>query len=61
MAPPTAWFKSSYSDSNGGACVEVAALVSAVGVTDSKVTDGPAFVVHHGAWATFVASMEPNA
>jgi hypothetical protein len=32
----TAWRKSSYSGSNGGTCVEVAAVGPAVAVRDSK-------------------------
>ncbi|MFC8895791.1 DUF397 domain-containing protein [Streptomyces cinereoruber] len=58
MAPKTAWTKSSYSDSNGGACIEVADLGEKVGVTDSKLDDGPAFLVPASAWATFVAFVE---
>ncbi|MFJ9434885.1 DUF397 domain-containing protein [Streptomyces sp. NPDC101490] len=61
MAPTTAWFKSSYSDSNGGACIEVADLVRTVGVTDSKVADGPAFVSSPSAWYTFVSSVAAGA
>ncbi|QWF80394.1 DUF397 domain-containing protein [Amycolatopsis sp. CA-230715] len=40
MTAPTfsnsAWFTSSYSDSNGGNCVEVARAEQAVGVRDTK-------------------------
>ncbi|WP_243718270.1 DUF397 domain-containing protein [Actinomadura sp. 7K534] len=35
------WRKSSRSDSEGGACVEVAALTSVVVVRDSKDPNGP--------------------
>lgn len=35
------WFKSSYSDGEGGNCVEVAACPGAVHVRDSKDTHGP--------------------
>ncbi|MFD9603873.1 DUF397 domain-containing protein [Streptomyces sp. NBC_01224] len=49
------WFKSSYSGSGGGDCVEVAADASAVYVRDSKVTGGgPVLRVGRGEWATFV-------
>ncbi|MEU9929347.1 DUF397 domain-containing protein [Streptomyces anulatus] len=53
---PTAlhWFKSSYSNGDGGACVEVAAHPSAVHVRDSKVTDGPVLIVEPAAWSAFV-------
>lgn len=37
----TSWRKSTYSDSEGGNCVEVAGLASAVAVRDSKDPDGP--------------------
>ncbi|MDX2565110.1 DUF397 domain-containing protein [Streptomyces sp. TX20-6-3] len=59
MAPQTAWFKSSYSDSNGGACIEVADLVQrgTIGTRDSKQSDGPAFESSPTAWSTFVASV----
>ncbi|MFB4312125.1 DUF397 domain-containing protein [Actinomadura sp. GTD37] len=36
-----AWRKSSYSTQEGGACVELANLTSAVGVRDSTDPDGP--------------------
>ncbi|WP_026410800.1 DUF397 domain-containing protein [Actinomadura oligospora] len=35
------WRKSSHSADNGGDCVELADLASAVGVRDSKDPDGP--------------------
>ncbi|MGW6716027.1 DUF397 domain-containing protein [Streptomyces globisporus] len=50
------WFKSSYSGSGGGDCVEVAAGLDAVYVRDSKVTGGgPVLRVGRGEWAAFVA------
>ncbi|MFJ2783942.1 DUF397 domain-containing protein [Streptomyces sp. NPDC093249] len=61
VAPTTAWSKSSYSDSNGGACIKVANLVQTVGVTDSKFADGPAFVSSPSAWSTFVSSVAAGA
>ncbi|MEU8270568.1 DUF397 domain-containing protein [Sphaerisporangium sp. NPDC049002] len=49
-----AWFKSSYSGSSGGDCVEVAALPGArVGVRDSKDPGGPALVFTAGEWTDF--------
>ncbi|MFF1719696.1 DUF397 domain-containing protein [Streptomyces sviceus] len=47
------WFKSSYSGSQGGDCVEVAAQPSAVHVRDSKNT-GLNFTVMSGTWAAFL-------
>ncbi|MGW3661222.1 DUF397 domain-containing protein [Streptomyces sp. NPDC005151] len=50
------WFKSSYSGSGGGDCVEVAAGPDAVFVRDSKVAGGgPVLRVGRGGWAAFVS------
>ncbi|MEV0300776.1 DUF397 domain-containing protein [Streptomyces prasinus] len=50
------WFKSSYSGSGGGNCVEVAAGLNAVYVRDSKAADdGPVLRVGRDGWAAFVA------
>ncbi|MEV0179017.1 DUF397 domain-containing protein [Streptomyces sp. NPDC050625] len=50
------WFKSSYSGSDGGDCVEVAAGMDAVHVRDSKaVGGGPVLRVGRDEWAAFVA------
>ncbi|MBA5221926.1 DUF397 domain-containing protein [Streptomyces griseoaurantiacus] len=50
------WFRSSYSGSGGGNCVEVAAGLDAVYVRDSKVAnDGPVLRVGRDEWATFIA------
>jgi hypothetical protein len=49
------WRKSSYSNSEGGSCVEVLDGYSAgVPVRDSKCPAGPALVVSAGAWRAFV-------
>ncbi|MFE5600701.1 DUF397 domain-containing protein [Streptomyces coelicoflavus] len=54
-----AWSKSSYSGTNGGDCVEVAAVAHAVYVRDSKAAgDGPVLRVGRGEWAAFVALMD---
>ncbi|MEW2497289.1 DUF397 domain-containing protein [Streptomyces nodosus] len=50
------WFKSSYSGTSGGDCVEVAVESGAVYVRDSKATGhGPVLRVGRGQWAAFVA------
>ncbi|MFF1297537.1 MULTISPECIES: DUF397 domain-containing protein [unclassified Streptomyces] len=49
------WFKSSYSGSEGGNCVEVATQPAAVHVRDSKNPAGPQLTVTPDAWAAFVA------
>ncbi|MGW1226878.1 DUF397 domain-containing protein [Streptomyces sp. NPDC002530] len=52
------WRKSTYSDGNGGACVEVAdGFTGITPVRDSKVTDGPAVVFGNAAWASFVSTL----
>ncbi|MGW0782821.1 DUF397 domain-containing protein [Streptomyces sp. NPDC002913] len=51
---PLAWFKSSYSGTEGGDCVEVAAGAGAMFVRDSKSASGPVLQVSREAWAGFV-------
>ncbi|WP_435189054.1 DUF397 domain-containing protein [Streptomyces sp. bgisy126] len=48
------WRKSSYSNDDGGQCLEVADNLPLVPVRDSKVPAGPALVFGTGAWAVFV-------
>ncbi len=48
------WFKSSYSGTEGGDCVEVAAGTAVVHVRDSKAVAGPVFTVSRETWAGFV-------
>ncbi|MFS4093888.1 DUF397 domain-containing protein [Streptomyces sp. AF1A] len=49
------WRKSSYSDGNGGSCVEVADTVPGlVPVRDSKVPGGDVLVFGSAAWAEFI-------
>lgn len=55
MSDALAWYKSSYSDDEGGACVEVAAQPSRILVRDSKVADGPRVAISPTAWAAFAA------
>ncbi|WP_129287174.1 DUF397 domain-containing protein [Streptomyces sp. GZWMJZ-114] len=56
------WFRSSYSDNNGGSCVEIAAdLVASHGlvpVRDSKCATGPVLAVTSSAFAGFVAGVK---
>ncbi|MDB1088671.1 DUF397 domain-containing protein [Streptomyces sp. ACA25] len=49
-----AWFKSSYSGSQGDSCVEVATAEQTVHVRDSKDLTRPAFTVGRAGWASFV-------
>ncbi|MFD0304106.1 DUF397 domain-containing protein [Streptomyces sp. NPDC127119] len=50
------WFKSSYSGTEGGQCVEIAAGTEAVHVRDSKAVAGPVVHVSREAWAGFVGA-----
>ncbi|WP_431991160.1 DUF397 domain-containing protein [Streptomyces albogriseolus] len=57
------WRKSTYSDGNGGNCVEVASgLPGAVPVRDSKAgTAGPVIVVGSAAWTEFIRTVGATA
>ncbi|MBY8883879.1 DUF397 domain-containing protein [Streptomyces sp. PTM05] len=54
MSTELAWFKSSYSDSHGGNCVEIAPCANAIRVRDSKDKSGPQLAFSRDAWAAFV-------
>lgn len=51
------WRKSSYSDSGGGDCVEVAAAPALVHVRDSKRADGPMLNLPSASWHRFLGSV----
>ncbi|MFD7432168.1 DUF397 domain-containing protein [Streptomyces sp. NPDC059818] len=53
------WRSSSYSNSNGGECVEISDdFPGIVPVRDSKNPTGPALVVQASAWGAFVSSLK---
>jgi hypothetical protein len=53
------WRKSSYSNGNGGACVEVARnLPGAVAVRDSKDPDGPKLIFAADQWVAFTGGVK---
>ncbi|WP_327397139.1 DUF397 domain-containing protein [Streptomyces phaeochromogenes] len=52
-----AWFKSSYSGSDGDDCVEVAASPAAIHVRDSKNSRGPQLALSPDAWVGFISSV----
>ncbi len=53
------WHKASYSTTNGGGCVEVAAnLPELVAVRDSKNPDGPVLVFTPADWREFIADVK---
>ncbi|MFG2285441.1 DUF397 domain-containing protein [Streptomyces sp. NPDC048595] len=54
------WRKSSYSDTNGGSCIEVSDdLPGLVPVRDSKAAPhGPAMVASASAWSAFIDAVK---
>lgn len=60
MSERLKWFKSSYSDNEGGNCVEVA-LSAAVHIRDSKVPAGSELRVTVPAWSAFISAVQPGA
>ncbi|MEV7186253.1 DUF397 domain-containing protein [Kitasatospora sp. NPDC093102] len=54
MNTELAWFKSSYSGNEGGACVEVAETPGVVHVRDSKDKSGPQLAFEPASWEAFV-------
>jgi hypothetical protein len=53
------WRKSSYSDNNGGDCIEIAlGIPGVVPVRDSKDSSGPALVFDADAWSAFVVGVK---
>ncbi|WP_155054397.1 DUF397 domain-containing protein [Streptomyces blattellae] len=53
------WRRSSYSNANGGECVEITEdFPGVVPVRDSKTPNGPALVVTAGSWTAFVAALK---
>jgi hypothetical protein len=55
------WRKSSYSGSNGGACVEVGTAAPAVAVRDSKHPDGPQLTFAANTWKAFTGRLKATA
>ncbi len=55
------WRKSSYSGSNGGACVEVGTTGPAVAVRDSKNPDGPQLAFTAVTWKVFSNQLKATA
>ncbi|WP_030902796.1 DUF397 domain-containing protein [Streptomyces sp. NRRL F-5126] len=53
-----AWRKSSYSNQDGGECLEVCDdLAALVPVRDSKVPHGPVLMFPTAGWASFVSAL----
>ncbi|MER6629595.1 DUF397 domain-containing protein [Streptomyces sp. NPDC000987] len=53
-ATELAWFKSTYSGTQGDDCVEVAIAEQTVHIRDSKDVTRPAFAVSRERWGQFV-------
>lgn len=51
------WFKSSYSDNEGGMCVEVAATAGTVRVRDSKDRHGSQLSFPISQWDAFIGRL----
>ena len=56
-----AWRTSSYSGSNGGTCVEVGTLGSAVAVRDSTHPSGPQLAFPAATWQAFTNQLKTSA
>ena len=56
-----AWRTSSYSGSNGGACVEVGVAAPTVAVRDSKHPDGPPLSFAADTWTAFTEQVKASA
>ncbi|MFD3931988.1 DUF397 domain-containing protein [Streptomyces sp. NPDC058614] len=63
MSDQLTWFKSSYSDDEGGDCVEVALPTPQVTVhiRDSKNPASPELTVSAPAWTAFISAAQPGA
>jgi len=58
-----AWFKSSYSNNQGGECVECADVSrthSGIAVRDSKTPEGPALLFTTEAFSGFITAVKRN-
>ncbi|WP_405818365.1 DUF397 domain-containing protein [Streptomyces sp. NBC_01390] len=60
MSDQLKWFKSSYSDDEGGDCVEVA-FSARIHIRDSKNPTGPELHLTASAWTAFVSAAQPGA
>ena len=60
MSTELAWFKSSHSDTEGGACVEVASCPSTIHIRDSKNPTGRIVSVPSAQWTAFIRYAAPT-
>jgi hypothetical protein len=52
------WRKSSYSNPDGGSCVEVAGGARSILVRDTTDRDGGTLAVTAGAWSRFISTIK---
>ncbi|WP_405643787.1 DUF397 domain-containing protein [Streptomyces sp. NBC_00019] len=55
-----AWFKSSYSSSGDGDCVEVALTPATIHIRDSKDRQGPQLALSPTTWQEFLTAGAPR-
>jgi hypothetical protein len=60
MATPVRWRKSSYSNGNGGECVELAVQPLVTAVRDSKNPDGDVLAFPAKAFAAFLTRLKTD-
>jgi hypothetical protein len=53
-----AWFKSSYSSSGDGDCIEVAITPATIHIRDSKNKQGPRLTLSPTTWNRFLTQLE---
>jgi hypothetical protein len=60
MSTALQWFKSTYSSSEGGQCLEVALRPRAIHIRDSKNSEasGPTLQVTPSTWTAFTAALK---
>ncbi|MFF3711210.1 DUF397 domain-containing protein [Streptomyces phaeochromogenes] len=57
MSEQLKWFKASYSDGEGGACVEVALTPTTTHIRDTKLApESPQLKVGAPAWSAFISA-----
>ncbi|MET7360409.1 DUF397 domain-containing protein [Streptomyces sp. NPDC005562] len=62
MSDALKWFKSSYSDDEGGNCLEVARdRGEFLHIRDSKLPASPEITVTAPAWSAFIGAVQPGA
>jgi hypothetical protein len=59
--PTVQWRKSGHSGHEGGACVEVADLIPAIAVRDSKDPDGPKIIIDRAAFTALTSTIRAGA